>query len=443
MKNYLVYLTLSLFITNFISSGIGMASDREDELSTGHSSTKHSHDRVDEQKQIKRLKTTGGGSSSTIFCDEVDEEELEDELLASNQVYANPIFDAAAKYLLASDEIRLEFIKLFSKESDIVSTELLDNSLNPLRKLTQARNFLKDKKHIDLIKKIKQQNDLGHIRVQTLGNRNVWENIENGGAFLSDLSKVFDDLKDSFPPLERHSQLDVVCRLTNGSYALVEVQVAPQNYWDNRALSYAAAFYGNQLKRGGDWEKLEKVIAINLLGGERKHWTNAPNEIVRHYKFISEVGEQRHEIDTLQLIQYNLLSAEISSVEDIGFREWLEFWTKADEMTEQDVSHLTTKSVKDAYERVKVKDFPESVLKDYAKQQDEYARYSQHVRQEVEEAQQKALEEGIKRGKKAEKVETVLKLLEIGLSDDKIIQATQIKPKKLEKLKRKSLEGKI
>ena len=112
-------------------------------------------------------------------------------------------------------------------------------------------------------------------------------------------------------------------------------------------------------------------------------------------------------------------------------------------MTEQDVSHLTTKSVKDAYERVKVKDFPESVLKDYAKQQDEYARYSQHVRQEVEEAQQEAREEGSKRGKKAEKVATVLKLLKIGLNDDKIIQATQIKPKKLEKLKRKRLEGKI
>ena len=69
--------------------------------------------------------------------------------LAGEQVYANPIFDAAAKYLFADDEVRLGFMKTFTGNPHIVSTELLDASLNPLRTLTQARAFLGDEKNTE------------------------------------------------------------------------------------------------------------------------------------------------------------------------------------------------------------------------------------------------------------------------------------------------------
>ena len=77
----------------------------------------------------------------------------------------------------------------------------------------------------------------------------------------------------------------MVCRLDNGEFILVEVQVKPQDFWDSRALCYAAAFYGNQLKRGEDWPKLKKVIAINLLGVKVDIGERPFGELVRHYKF--------------------------------------------------------------------------------------------------------------------------------------------------------------
>ena len=59
--------------------------------------------------------------------------------------------------------------------------------------------------------------------------------------------------------------MDFVCLLDTGDYAMVEMQVIPQNYWDRRALAYVAAFYGNQLRKGGKWEHhIKKVIGVNI-----------------------------------------------------------------------------------------------------------------------------------------------------------------------------------
>jgi hypothetical protein len=86
---------------------------------------------------------------------------------------------------------------------------LLDNSLNPLRKFSAARDFLRDGNHfIKRINKIKR--NPSSIRVQTCDDNDVWMDIEHGGSFLTNLSKIFGDLTEAFPALERHSQMDVV-----------------------------------------------------------------------------------------------------------------------------------------------------------------------------------------------------------------------------------------
>lgn len=48
---------------------------------------------------------------------------------------------------------------------------------------------------------------------------------------------------------------------------LVETQVRPQDYWDRRALAYAARRYSGQLLEGERWDRLKSVYSINILGG--------------------------------------------------------------------------------------------------------------------------------------------------------------------------------
>lgn len=317
--------------------------------------------------------------------------------LAGEQIYANPIFDAAAKYLLADDNIRLGFMRTFTKNPRIVSTELLDGSLNPLRTFTQVRAFLGDVKNAEIMDRIRKEKEAGRIQI-TVGaeDEEEQESLRNGGDFLLAFSKIFNDLKKNFPPLERHSQLDVVCRLDNGEFILVEVQVKPQDFWDSRALCYAAAFYGNQLKRGEDWPKLKKVIAINLLGGQGRHWREAPLELVRHYKFTSEVGGHRHEIDSLQLVQYNLLSPQIDELveAETELKEWLQFWKAAHQRKPEELEAISTPAVRSAYERVRVAALPDLIKGGYEAEVAEYLRYSQHIQHEKEESRREGVEEG-------------------------------------------------
>lgn len=407
MYHYIVYSVIFLAFSGFVEIqkwSVFAADDRFDDVppslslvSTSEATaSKRSHG--EEEEQRKRLRVVGDVTAADQ--EEVDDEEGEDggqtrafAALAGQQVYANPIFDAAAKYLLADDEVRLGFMRTFTENPRIVSTELLDSSLNPLRTFTQARAFLGDGRNADLMDRVRREGEAGLIKI-IVGAEGEEETLRNGGDFLLALSRIFGDLKKKFPPLERHSQLDVVCRLDNGEFILVEVQVKPQDFWDKRALCYAAAFYGNQLKRGGEWGDLRKVIAINLLGGDGKHWRDAPMEVVRHYRFVSTVEGQHHEIDSLQLIQYNLLSQQINGLTQGELKEWLQFWKAAHQRKPEELAGVTTAAVRSAYDRVRVAALPADVRAGYETEVADYLRYSQHIHAVEGTAHSKGVEEG-------------------------------------------------
>lgn len=55
-------------------------------------------------------------------------------------------------------------------------------------------------------------------------------------------------LKSTYPKQEGNSQVDMLCRL-DGSNAIIVVQVLPEDYCNQRALSYAVNVYCRQLKK--------------------------------------------------------------------------------------------------------------------------------------------------------------------------------------------------
>ena len=68
------------------------------------------------------------------------------------------------------------------------------------------------------------------------------------GAFCN-----FEDIEKAFPKAKYNGTMDFVCKLANGDFSLVEMQVLPKDNWDERALAYAAAFYGKQIGKGQNW----------------------------------------------------------------------------------------------------------------------------------------------------------------------------------------------
>ena len=463
MKCYLIKWLVFLALINPISFKEGIAS------SDSFSSSSSPKEIIDGERRTLTAASSSSSSSSTSSSsssssrqDEDDEDDSE--ILPKHQIYANPIFDATAKYALGDDTARLGFIKILAEEPTVRSTELLDNSLNPLRVLTEARNFLSNDTNGKIIKHLRKVKDQDHIKIEVFKKETgkklkkkpkkdigeeqqeaTWQGIKNGGAFLSQMSRIFGDLQQTFPPLERHSQLDVVCKLSTGGYALVEVQVKPQDFWDERSLSYAAAFYGNQLKRGAEWGELKKVIAINLLGGSTNHWRETESqELKRHYKFVSNIEGSQHEIGALQLIQYNLNSPKIDALPDSPLKEWLQFWRSGHMKTTDETKTLSDEAVKAAYKKILIAELPREIRKRYIHEVKDFQKFSQHIQHAIEEAQEKARTEertkSLKEGRQEGMRATALKMLQKKMSDADILELTELTQPQLDQLKKDTAE---
>ena len=70
--------------------------------------------------------------------------------------------------------------------------------------------------------------------------------------------------------------MDFICRLDTGENILVEMQIISYDYWDQRALAYVAAVYSKQLRRGGRWNDIKRIIGIYILRGRQR--SNSPLE---------------------------------------------------------------------------------------------------------------------------------------------------------------------
>lgn len=199
------------------------------------------------------------------------------------QIYTIPTYDAAFKWILDEDNVRLSFLHAFAAGVTIQSSKRIDENMNPVKGVQLLRKFLHQRRTLKTVRNL--TSDCGPYKVIKGKNHLVHDDAT---VFLKKMAKHFYDIKQFFPKAPYDGTMDLVCKLDTGDYALVEMQVIPKNYWDRRALAYVASFYGNQLSRGRGWKDIKKVIGINILGGgkdDTAHWKDTPSEYVRHYKF--------------------------------------------------------------------------------------------------------------------------------------------------------------
>ena len=66
------------------------------------------------------------------------------------------------------------------------------------------------------------------------------------------------------------SFMDFACRTESNGLVIVEVQVRREDYFDSRALCYAAGTFASQLKKHDKWSDLKQVVALQILGHKTK-----------------------------------------------------------------------------------------------------------------------------------------------------------------------------
>ena len=301
----------------------------------------------------------------------------------SAQVYTIPTYDAAFKWVLSDNNIRPSFFHAFIPGLKIQSSERLDEHMNPIEKLQTLRDFLHKDTTFDTVRGLSGS---GAYVVKPSNSGNRPDRDDAATSFLTEMVGRFDEIKVSFPKPRYDGTMDFVCKLDNNDYALVEMQVIPQNYWDRRALAYAAAFYGNQLPQGQAWKHIRKVIGVNILGGgkdDKVHWSDTPGHFMRHYKFEDQLNGKGRFIDGIELIQYSIMQAP-TFITDREQQDWVTFFKEARYMSEDDVkSKIKTPAVLQAFDRAKISKLPTDVQAAYEAEDKEYDRYSQHTAEQV------------------------------------------------------------
>ena len=231
---------------------------------------------------------------------------------AHSQVYGIATYDALFKYVLSDDNVRPSFFKAFIPGLSIVRSERLDDHMHPVQKLQLLRSFLHLNDTTDTVKRLSSDKTVYIGRKVKKGKKTVDELDQEATDFLNKLLGHFEKIQAAFPEPRYNGTMDFVCELSTGEYTMVEMQVIPEDHWDRRALAYVGAFYGNQLMRGEHFKHIRKVIGINILGGGKndlRHWSDTPNQYVRHYKIQEQLHTPARYMDGIELIQYSIMNA--------------------------------------------------------------------------------------------------------------------------------------
>lgn len=112
------------------------------------------------------------------------------------------------------------------------------------------------------------------------------------GKLLRKLAHHYPDIAGLLPKKEYDGRFDLLCRIQGGELVLVEMQVLPQDFWDQRALAYACSVYCRQMEVGMKWGDIKRVISVNILGGGRqdiRHWPRE-KDFKQHYCFRDDAG---------------------------------------------------------------------------------------------------------------------------------------------------------
>ena len=340
------------------------------------------------------------------------------------QTYGIATYDALFKWVLSDETLLPSFFHAFIPGVVVESAERLDEHMNPVQKLQLLRDFIHDDETYRTVKEVLKTDNM-HVSLIDKKTKTFLKD-DKATAFLRKFTEHFDELKSAFPPPKYDGTMDFVCRLKNGEYAMIEMQVIPQDCWDRRALAYAGAFYGNQLAKGESWKQIKRVIAINILGGGREylpHWKDTPNEFFRHYRFQEQCHKPSRYIDGIELFQYSIMNAP-KNIDKQEQQDWITFFKRGHYMSEKEVLEtIKTPAVLTAFERARIDKLPRNVQRGYEAEDSEYSRFSEHTASEVAKA------------KIESKIEVVKRMLSKNKTINDIVDATDLTLEQIEKIR--------
>jgi predicted transposase/invertase (TIGR01784 family) len=129
------------------------------------------------------------------------------------------------------------------------------------------------------------------------------------------------------------SILDIKAVDENEKWYNIEIQVAPQTFYDKRALYYWAKVYSDQLRKKGRYDSLNKTIGINVLDFNYLEG----NDYHNMYKlYNSKTGKEFSDILELHFIELKKFDKNLAEIRT-ALDRWVTFLNNAYEYSKNKI----------------------------------------------------------------------------------------------------------
>ena len=187
--------------------------------------------------------------------------------------------------------------------------------------------------------------------------------------------------------------LDVLVELEDGGRMNMEMQVPYFEYWANRVLFYVSKIYTGQIKKGDDYEKLQKCIHVSILD-----FIHFPQD-QRCYRKITfcdvETGEQYTDLMELHVLELKKLPPEDQNEE--GVIRWMRFLGGKSRKEFEDMAEKD-EYIREAYEDLKKLSLDEQKRLEYEVRQRAIRDHNSRMKSAERRGEKRGIEIGEKRG---------------------------------------------
>ena len=287
------------------------------------------------------------------------------------------------------------------------------------------------------------------------GFKAVFGDRENRDVVISVINALLPEGKQvediEYLPTEHQGKLlsnkefhfDFMCKGTDGSVFIVEMQCYPDDYWFKRCVSYASRAYDRQNNRGDDYN-VAPVYLIGLMGTEIVHaepekWMN---------KYVSEYTFREKETNELQDETIFIIFAELARFNKelcdcTNDLERMLYVIKNCWRLQNQPVELQKEIFSRIFKACEIAQFDEVKRINYEQEMYDERRLNGELftarrlgREEgLEQGRAEGLEEGLDRGREEAMLESARKFKELGVSVDVIAQATGLSIEVIEGLK--------
>ena len=250
--------------------------------------------------------------------------------------------------------------------------------------------------------------------------------------------------------IQKQSIVDVLCKDDKGDQYIVEMQYAPMQGFQERALHYASKAYGGQMLKGDyQYKDLKKIIFLAITN----HILFPDEPLYKGRHLILHETSLKNYLKGMvfyffELPKFKMKIGELTTLEE----KWLYFLKHASETSDADVPKISgsdhiidqayealnrfswSKEELQAYEQDEKRQLDLQASFDYTKAEGLAEGLAQGLEKGLAEGLEKGLTEGLEKGKVEEKRNITKKLLKQSIPIEVIVTVTGLTKNEIEEL---------